>query len=241
MSKDKGTDVDEVLGFKESHPSYGMLGFYRTTCSCAHPLFGSSIKHRDTIHLVLKQGHKRRNLNQDWYYGGSKLFEVEMSYNQFAQLITEMNCGDGIPVTIRSTQNDWKVPDCPFEDKGELHIREFNEHLEEVYNESKQLIKTLEEKFSTKKTFNKKDQEEILRVLRKINQNIGCNQEFQVEQFQRQMDNTVTEAKGEIESFFQNKMYQIAQQAIVETPEIVLGSMKAPVELEAPRRKKIKK
>ncbi len=227
------SNVDDILGMREDHPSYGMLGFYRVTKGGrGTPLFGSSIKHRDTIRLVLKRGHTRRNLNQDWYYGDNTLFEVEMSYSQFAELICAMNVGDGIPVTIRKTMNDRYIPECPFVDRSELHISEFKEHLDETYADSQKLINKVAELFSTKNTFKKSEREEILSMLRQLSNNIGTNQKFQVSQFQEQMEHTVTESKGEIESFFQNKMLQIAQQALVEDPHKMIEGLKSPIEIE---------
>lgn len=223
--------ADDVLGERTDHESYGMLGFHRVTCSGAQPLFGSSIKHRDTIRLTLKTGHMRRSFNEDWYYGDNTLFEVEMSATQFADLITSLNQGDGVPVTIRCMRegNLHECEDPPFVDRGQLHKEEFREHLEDVYAVSNKLIRELEEKFSTKKTFNKTDQKEILDMCRRIRQNIGCNQDFQISQFDRQMERSTTEAKGEIEAFFQNKVNQIAQQALVDNPEKLFGDMKSPV------------
>lgn len=225
--------VDDVLGERQDHESYGMLGFHRITYSGAQPLFGSSIKHRDTILMTLKTGHMRRNLNEDWYYGDKTIVEVEMSATQFADLITSLNQGDGVPVTIRCMRdgNLHKCEEPPFVDRNALHRAEFKEHLDDVYATSRELIHELEEKFSNKKTFNKADQKEILDICRRISQNIGCNQDFQISQFDRQMERSTTEAKGEIEAFFQNKVNQIAQQALVEDPEKLLGGIKSPVAL----------
>lgn len=226
--------IDEILGEKQDHESYGMLGFYRVSCSSAQPLFGSSVKHRDTIMLKLKRGHVRRSLNNDWYFGDDMLFEVEMSATQFADLITSLNQGDGVPVTIRYTRTGdfHKCDDPPFIDRGSLHRAEFKEHLEDVYKTSKELIKVLKEKFSTKKTFNKADQKEILDMCQMISQNIGCNQDFQISQFDKQMEQSKTEAKGEIEAFFQNKINQIAQQALIDNPEKIFGDVHSPISLE---------
>lgn len=225
--------AEEILGERQDHESYGMLAFHRVSCSGAQPLFGSSIKHRDTIMLTLKQGHMRRNMNEDWYFGDKMLFEVEMSATQFADLITSMNMSDGVPVTIRYMR-DGKFIQCeepPFIDRGELHRAEFKEHLDGVYELSKKLIKDVEEKLE-KKTLNKADKKEILSMLNRISMNIGCNQDFQIRQFDRQMEKSTTEAKGEIEAFFQNKINQIANQALVENPEKLFGELHSPVSLE---------
>lgn len=225
--------MSDILGERQDHESYGMLGFHRVSCSCPQPLFGSSIKHRDTIQLTLKTGHVRRSHNEDWYFGDNVLFEVEMSATQFADLITSLNQGDGVPVTIRCAR-DGKLHECeepPFIDRGTLHRNEFRKHIDGIFNTSKELIKALEEKFATKKTFNKKDQEEILNMCHKIKQNIGSNLDFQVSQFDEQMERTTTEAKGEIEAFFQNKINQIAQQSLVENPKKLFGDVHSPVTL----------
>lgn len=145
-----------LFGQKEEHPSYGMLSFSRHTSNYSHPLFGSSVKHKDTIHLKLKTGSVKRHLNQDWYFGEGLLFDVEMSYSQFAQLITCMNIGDGVPVTIRKTQLDRKIPDCPFKDKASIHREEFQTHLDKVYGKTKQLISKVTEIFPLRSLLPKK-------------------------------------------------------------------------------------
>lgn len=199
---------------KETHPSYGMLGFYRQHGG-THNLFGSSIQCNDTICLRLKHGSVRRDLNTDYYFGGGDIVEVRMSYSQFATLIASMNVGDGIPVTI-TWLNGERIPNPPFVNKADQHLSEFRDHLKGAVQKSKELIGIVKKKFSDKKTFNKKDQEEILSLLNQISMDIDCNRDFQLFQFQEQMDKTVTEAKGEVEAFVQNKMLSIAQAKLVE-------------------------
>lgn len=191
----------------KKHPSYGMLSFHRVT-GAPTPLFGSSIQHKDTIRLTLKEGEVKRDLHTDWYFGGKQLFEVEMSLSQFAELITSMNMGDGIPVTILSTEAQGRIEPCPFESKAELHRKEFKEHLKRTYEKSQNFIKTISERFSSKKALTKKEKEEILRSLTTLSYDIGSNVDFQFAQFQKQMEKTVQEAKGEIEAFYQNRVYQ---------------------------------
>ena len=197
----------------KKYPSYGMLSFHRVT-GAATPLFGSSIQHRDTIRLTLKEGEVKRSLNKDWYFGGKQLFEVEMSLSQFAELITSLNMGDGIPVTILSTEAQKRIEPCPFESKTELHQREFQEHLRKTYEKSRVLLRQIKERFSTKKALTKKEKEEILNILDTLSYDIGSNVDFQVKQFQEQMEKTVQEAKGEIEAFYQNRMMEASKQGL---------------------------
>lgn len=237
------SNKDDILGEKSEHESYGMLGFHRAQCGGGQALFGSSIKHNNVIMLTLKTASHRRSLHEDWYFADKTLFEVEMSATQFADLITSLNQGDGVPVTIKYTRDGalHRCEEPPFISRGEMHQKEFKKHLDDVYEVSKNLIKVVEEKFETKKSFTKADKQEILNMLRKIEMNIGCNQDFQVEQFDRQMEKTTTEAKGEIEAFFQNRIHQIAQQAMVDNPESILGDIKPPAYLEDNKKPRLKR
>jgi hypothetical protein len=230
-----------VLGDERHiHPSFGMLSFNRISGGSPY-LYGSSIKHRDKIQLVLKRGEYDRGLHQNWYFGKEELFEVEMSYTQFVELITHMNMGDGVPVTLKRIQGE-KMPECPYHNPLDIHRQEFEEHLDDVYSESKDLINKVTELFKTKKTFNKKEQSEVLNMLHKISMNIGTNQSFQMSQFNEQMEKTVAESKGEVEAFVQHKMYQIAQQALVKNPESLLeASIEVPQIDEGISKKKLKK
>ena len=49
---------EDVLGTSYKHPSFGMLSFSRTHGGHSN-LFGSSIQHNDTIHMVLKEKDAR--------------------------------------------------------------------------------------------------------------------------------------------------------------------------------------
>lgn len=214
----------------EKHPCYGMLGFSRRSGS-ASPLFGSSIQHKDTIVMTLKHGKLGRYLNSDHYFGKGVIAEVEMSYSQFAEAITAMNIGDGVPCTIRFTEKDGYIEDRPFFSKQEQFEQEFAEHLDEIKQEANDTIKEVKEIFETKKTIGKGDREEILKKLEHLSIQIGSNTEFVYSQFNEQMDKTVMEAKGEIEAFCQNRINSIAQAALVEQKE-EFKTLENPVDIE---------
>lgn len=201
---------------KENHESYGIAGFSRVSGG-ARSLFGSSIKHNDTIELSIKTAELQRGLSHDWYHGRNELIRIEMSRSQFAELITSMNCGDGIPVTILKF-NGKSTESCPFKDKTEEHLDEFNDANKNINDNANRLIEEAAEIFQ-KKNITKADREHCLKLLRSIKQDIGVNSEFRFKSFQEQMDKTKQEAKGEIEAFYENKMLSIAQKALVENKE----------------------
>ena len=61
---------------------------------------------------------------------------------------------------------------------------------------------------------------------------LGCNMDFIASQFNEQMDRTVMEAKGEIESFCQNKINSIASVALAEHKDEFL-KFDNPVDIES--------
>lgn len=217
------------FGVRTTHPSYGTLLFSRRT-GAKEALFGSSIQHRDTICMTLHHASIERGLNRDWIHGDKVIAEVEMSYSQFAEAITSMNIGTGIPVTVRYTEKDGNIPPCDFVSKREQFEDEFKLQRENATRLSAELIQEVTELFNQKGTLKKADKEEILRKLNNLKMDIGINTDFIVNQFNEQMDKTVTEAKGEIEAFCQNKINAIASAALVEHRE-EFRKLESPVDI----------
>ena len=211
------------------HPSYGLLSFSRISGGTTN-LFGSSIQHKDTIKLCISECDVKRDLSTDWYHDNGRIIEVEMSYSQFAEAITSMNMGNGVPVTIRWVRGEGRIEPCPFTDKKQQFEEEFKHRLDKANETANQLILNVEKLFEEKKNLTKNDKNEILSMLTKIYQSINGNSDFMYRMFNEQMDKTTTEAKGEIEAFMQNKINSIAQAALVEQREQFL-SLENPVSI----------
>ena len=220
------------LGEKTTHPSYGTIVFNRTYCGGEKALFGSSIKHRNTITMELLHAEIIRGLHQDWVHGDNLIARVEMSYSQFAEAITSFGQGSGIPVTINYTEMDGRIPECDFVSKREQFTDEFKAKKEAVMEESQQLLQDVADLFSQKKTLTKSDKEQIMSKLKRLNMDISGNMDFIVDQFNEQMDKTVMEAKGEIESFCQNKINSIANAALIQNHDEIL-KLESPVDIGA--------
>ena len=217
--------------YKVNHPSYGTLLFNRAYGGKT-PLFGSSIEHSNVITMELRHADITRRLSGDDIIGDKPIVKVEMSYSQFAEAITSFGQGTGIPVTIRYTEKDGKIPPCDFISKREQFIGEFKEQTNKAMKKSKELIDEVAELFSSKKTLTKADKENILKKLNMLNSDIGSNIGFIADRFNEQMDKTVMEAKGEIESFCQNKINTIASAALVEHRDEIL-KLENPVDIES--------
>lgn len=210
------TVTEDNMGTKITHPAFGTVAFNRRYGGGSQTLFGSSIYHDNTIALTIRHADVTRNLNNDWYHGTRDIVEVEMSYSQFVEAITNMNSGTGIPCTIRHTEKDGRIPPCHFVDKYTEFQTEMKESLDKTNADAEQLYKEVKELFETKASISKKDRAEILAKLDRIVNGSKSSTIFTLDQFKEQMDKTVQEAKGEIEAFMQNKLLTIAQQSLVE-------------------------
>ena len=223
------TITDGIHGDTYHHPSFGMLSFSRTHGGHSN-LFGSSIQHRDTIHMVLKEGTVARDLNEDWYFGGPGIVEVEMSQSQFAELITSMNMGSGVPCTIKFIKGKGRIPEPDFINKREQITNEFKERMDDKKASANKIYEEIKTLFDTKKSIGKGDRAAILRKIHSITNGLSSEANFMFRQFQEQMDKTITQAKGEIEAFAQNRINTIAQQAIAEQKDAIL-KLENPVDI----------
>ena len=212
------------------HPSFANMHIGRTYCSGQKNLFGSSIKHSDTITLKISPAYMARSLHYDRYYAeNTSYIEIEMSQSQFAQAITSLNMGTGVPVTLTRLNGEYIEP-CPFVDKREQFNNEFREDMQRVSKELDEVTAEVEKLVEEKRTFSKADREKILKALRDVKHQIGSNYPYMYSMFNEQMDKTVSEAKAEIESHLQGRMEDVAVKAMAQKQQTDMLPEKEPYE-----------
>jgi len=173
------------------HESFAMLGITRSSCSFSQNLFGSSIQHSHTIKLKIAPAKIDRMLNRDWFHANTKPYiEVEMSYSQFAEAITSMNVGDGVPVTLRRLDGRM-IEDCPQFDKRQEFEKEFEKEMLKIGKSLRVLTEQAEALLSEKKPPTKADKETILKGIKMLRQEIESNVPFIQSSFNEQMDKTL--------------------------------------------------
>lgn len=206
---------------KQEHPSYGMLKIARTRGGNPN-LFGSSIPHDEKIEITISHGYVERDLNNDWYHSkGRRIIEIEMSPSQFAEAITSLNMGSGIPCTILY-EDGKKIEACDFTDKRKQFDNEMETKAKELYDVLNKLTADTEEILNNKKSITKGDRETIQSGIDSLKQEILFNLPFMLEQFQEQMDKTVVEAKMAIEATIQRKVRELGVQSLEDFQNIQL-------------------
>lgn len=83
----------------QTHESFGTIQFSRCQ-GTTRTLFGSSIKHHNTITCKISNCELERKLNTDWFHPTSTILEFEMSNTQFADMLTNMN-SNSVPITFK--------------------------------------------------------------------------------------------------------------------------------------------
>lgn len=190
---------------KFEHPACGMIRASRTTSSGGKTLFGSELKHRDTITLAIATGRKSRELSCDWYFADKDIIEVEMSYSQWGQLFCSMNVGSGVPCTIRY-QDGKRIEELPASEPT-MHVydEEMQENLAKAKKAAEEAVVSAQEVLS-KQTIGKKDREELLRLFKSLAESISGATPFIERQFREKMEHVVTDAKAEVEAYVNNKL-----------------------------------
>ena len=195
------------------HESFAMLAFRRVSRSGSVPLFGSSIPHSHTIRLTIRAGEVSRRLHADWYRGaGPEYIEVEMSYTQFAEAISAMNVGDGVPVTIRHVAGK-RMAEPPAANTRAQFEAETRAGLQRIAHTLDSLVAQAEV-LCEETAPGKGRRKQLLDALLAVRQDIGANLSFVAQMWGEQMDRTVTEAKGEFEALVTHTIQSLGLQAL---------------------------
>src|SRR5690348_7418858 len=84
---------------RSSHPSFGQIQFTRTNGNAR--FYGSELNQAHYVEMTVHPSEVERELSRDWFYTeGAPLIKVRLSQNQFAELITSLNMGSGVPCTV---------------------------------------------------------------------------------------------------------------------------------------------
>lgn len=187
----------------EEHESFGMLSFCRSSGQAQ--LFGSHLEsHQHFITMRLFRGKVIHSLSRDWYHpeSFSPVVEVWMSAAQFAEAITSMNHGTGVPCTLRSIEGV-KLDEVPESVVAEnIKIREnFKQDIEEVTAAVQVLYEQLDKLVETGSSVSKARAREMRDAIGAYLNRIDRDAGFVVSQFQESAEKVVQQAKTEVESF----------------------------------------
>lgn len=205
--------LDDLLGKKESHESFGLLSLTRRSVGPhGTNLFGSSIRHNHVFVVSIHEAEKRRNHSEDRFFQDRELIEVEVSPAQLTEFITSPGVHPGVPCTIRRFNGESRN-DCPEVDNREKIKKEFKGQIDKTLERANNLIVKIQE-MATKSTVKKSDLKEVQQLATNIQTEILSNVPFVLDMFNESMEDTIKEAKGEVEAFFGSKVAQYGGEAL---------------------------
>lgn len=160
------------------------------------------------------------------------MLELDLSAAQFAELLTSMNVGSGVPCTLRYA--DGKRKENPPEEKLEAEqVRhDFKDKTEQVARKMDASVKKIGELLA-KKNLGQKDREEIQNLLGLIVQDVRSNLPFWLRSFNEATEKMTVAAKAEVDAFMTHAVMLAGIKALTEdggagptipSPALPLGS-----------------
>lgn len=213
--------IDERQDFE--HESYGLLSISRVNGGPSN-LFGTNLKFHNKIELEVKTAIMSKHLHRNWYHSRKVLLTIEMSPNQWAEAITNMNCGDGIPCTIRHAEGR-RMENPPDDNRVQDVKDDFRKSLKNIgtnFGAARKRVAELLEK----KALGKADREELTSLLQQLEQSVMSNLPFVEESFNEAVEEATLEAKVEIEahaSMIKGKLGEAALDALNSGAPVILS------------------
>jgi len=180
----------------------GLVGFSRITGN--KKLYMSNLNNTNWITLRVYEGKDDESYGEKRTYTKSNrpLLELDLSAAQFAELLTTMNVGNGVPCTLKSF--DGKRIDQTALDDDEKPVDVGKRYFEDSAKEfTETLIKrtTSFKKDLEKMRMAKKDKARIEIILNSVETEVLSNMPFYVSMFEEAAKKVVTESKSEIDAF----------------------------------------
>jgi hypothetical protein len=216
-------DTSNLGGDIEKHPAFGQIQFSRVQGNPG-TLYGTHLdRHYGFVTMTLSRSQRRHNLSQDWYYANEQLVEVHLSFTQFAEMITAMNVGQGVPCTIRHLPGQ-ELPHIAHQETEQKRVQsDFKAKIAGMAEESRRGLAAVES-ILAKPTIGKADREEIRNRFGKWMRLIEDSAPFVLDQFMESVERTAVAAKAEVDGFVTSIVHRTGLDALRAKKALTPGS-----------------
>ncbi len=218
-----------TFGSQDTHESYGLISFSRRTIHPPQPMFGSQIRTGNPIGMTVKNAVVEHDGDRQWFFSQGTILEIEMTPAQFADAITSLNIGEGVPCTIRYIRHEGQKKPPPYEGKIETHHKGMKEQIGKTMDKAKNYQVKAEKILNKKGALTIKERKELTGYMISMMQEVCENLPFIAGQLAKVMDETKSQAKAEIEAFvIAATSPNMSQTKIINTgnPQIDIDSIK---------------
>lgn len=182
----------------DTHPAFGNIRGARVSSNPGAVLYDSDIRHQHSVVLTISRATRQRALNHDWHHPTGELIEVEMSEAQWASFLSSMNT-QGVPCTIRRTENDWQVPGLAYAPRMAESLAETRAAADRAWSE----IRASLDAYVEHKTAGN------LRGLQAAVNNATANVAFAGKRLAEHSENVVQRARADIEAMVTTRAAQL--------------------------------
>lgn len=207
-------------GTKDTHPAFGVAVVTRGHGN-GTALFQSDVLHNDTITLSINRATRGRDLNHDWVHPEDTLVEVQMSLAQWGALVSSIGIGSGVPVTIRSTESNRRVPDLPFAPRIAASLGEVKGSVQKLLAQTKDTLADLTSAIEEKRGV--KAVREALRKHHFTIHNAEANAAYAVTSMAEAAEGVVSQAKADIEAHILSAAMATGLEAPIVAPTFAIG------------------
>lgn len=176
-----------------SHPAYAMISASRGSGSPI--LFGSALDmHNGFITVSIRTAEMIQDRVDDRAFPRQHLVEVKMSYAQWAEFVSTISFGSGVPCTLRAVHGEW-IPQIQQEpppvDRASERVKEAAGALLPEWDERVERIRTLLDKIP------KGAREAVLRELHAHESHLRSSIPFYVDMVEEVLTKRIVAAKSE--------------------------------------------
>ena len=183
------------------HPSYGMVQFSRVTGGNCR-LFGSALEgHNHRIELRICEAEMRidHDLHMERPYAKGQIVSVALSAAQFAELLTTMNAGSGVPCTIMRRMDVGAIEEPPTVAVENANVRtDFAAKMAALKPNLRERAKAILDLLPA--SLNKGTRRQIEIGVERLAAQVTESATFALDQFQEAAERVTTSAKAEIDA-----------------------------------------
>lgn len=200
---------------KYQHPSYGIIGFNRVQCSGGRRLFGSVLtEHYHSIRVRIAHCERRTDHGLDRFSATDKIIEIELSAAQFAEAITAMNVGEGIPCTIGWIAGVGNVEEPPITMTASEHAKHDFKARMKTFAASLTATRDAVEKATEGKVITGAIRETIRNGIGRIAQEVRDNIPYFVECYEEATVKISSAAKAEADAWLTTAIHRAGLQGL---------------------------
>jgi hypothetical protein len=199
----------------ETHPSFGMISFSRIHSGGKGPrLFQSFTDNSTFISCKIKGAEVGHDLGRDWVHGNKTMIEVYISASQFAELLTSMNIGDGVPCTIKQVAGV-EIPKAPLCETVASKVRNtFKNEVKDKINDLQKVAKEIETMLAGSK-LSKENQKQLNWKIQELAGLFSDHAPFMLDSFEEAVEKTVVGAKAECDAWLTHNIMRAGLESLL--------------------------